>query len=60
MLQGLVSLLQNPQAVLEHGQMILDGCKNTQGILDSLMLQESTVQVNLESGLESEEQTELL
>jgi hypothetical protein len=25
MLQGLVTLLQNPKALVEHGQMILDG-----------------------------------
>jgi len=60
MLQGLVSLLQNPQAVLEHGQMILDGRKNTQGILENLMLQESSAQVNFENGLDAEEQAEPL
>jgi hypothetical protein len=40
MLQGLVSLLQNPKALVEHGQMILDGRKNSHKVLESLFLQE--------------------
>lgn len=48
MLQGLVSLLQNPQALMEHGQMILDGRKNSQKILESLLLAECAVQVEAE------------
>jgi hypothetical protein len=38
MLQGLVSLLQNPQALLEHGQMILDGRAQAQDILAVFVL----------------------
>lgn len=45
MLQGLVLLLQNPQALMEHGQMILDGRKNSHKILESLLLAECAVQV---------------
>ncbi|MDL2313822.1 DUF3150 domain-containing protein [Desulfovibrio sp. OttesenSCG-928-C14] len=37
MLQGLVSLLQHPGDLMEHGQMILDGRKNAGTILDSLL-----------------------
>ena len=48
MLQGLVSLLQNPQALMEHGQMILDGRKNSHKILESLLLAECAVQVEAE------------
>ena len=48
MLQGLVSLLQNPQALMEHGQMILDGRKNSHKILESLLLAECAVQVESE------------
>ncbi len=48
MLQGLVSLLQNPQALMEHGQMILDGRKNSRKILESLLLAECAVQVESE------------
>lgn len=48
MLQGLVSLLQNPQALIEHGQMILDGRKNSHKILESLLLAECAVQVESE------------
>ena len=48
MLQGLVSLLQNPQALMEHGQMILDGRKNSRNILESLLLAECAVQVESE------------
>jgi len=62
MLQGLVSLLQNPQALLEHGQMILDGRKNTQGILESLVTNEFAVdefatEVALTEDLASQENT---
>ena len=45
MLQGLVSLLQNPTALVEHGQMILDGRKNSHKVLESLFLQECAEQV---------------
>lgn len=48
MLQGLVSLLQNSQALMEHGQMILDGRKNSRNILESLLLAECAVQVEAE------------
>ena len=48
MLQGLVSLLQNPQALMEHGQMILDGRKNSHKILESLLLAKCAVQVEAE------------
>ena len=48
MLQGLVSLLQSPQALMEHGQMILDGRKNSHKILESLLLAECAVQVETE------------
>lgn len=37
MLQGLVYLMQNPQALLEHGQLILDGHRATNDLLDSLL-----------------------
>lgn len=50
MLQGLVSLLQNPQALMEHGQMILDGRKNSHKILESLLMAECEVQVQAEKG----------
>lgn len=48
MLQGLVSLLQNPQALMEHGQMILEGRKNSHKILESLLLTKCAVQVEAE------------
>ena len=48
MLQGLVSLLQNPQALMEHGQMILDGRKNPHKILETLLMTECAVQVEAE------------
>lgn len=38
MLQGLVSLLRTPQELLTHAQMILDGRKNSQSILESLAI----------------------
>jgi hypothetical protein len=37
MLQGLVSLLRNPEALLEHGQMILEGNKQAQDVLGSFL-----------------------
>ena len=37
MLQGLVSLLRNPDALLEHGQMILDGNKQAGDILGGFL-----------------------
>lgn len=45
MRQGLVSLLQNPHALMEHGQMILDGRKSSHNILESPLLEECTVVV---------------
>ncbi len=56
MLQGLVSLLQNPQALMEHGQMILDGRKNSHKILESLLLAECAVQVEAEKNGEGSEE----
>ena len=38
MLQGLVSLLQNPSALLEHGQKILEGRVQTQDVLATLVM----------------------
>ena len=55
MLQGLVSLLQNPQALMEHGQMILDGRKNPHKVLESLFMAECTVQTEEEANTESGE-----
>ncbi len=37
MLQGLVSLLRNPDALLEHGQTILDGRKRARDVLGSFL-----------------------
>ena len=37
MLQGLVCLLQNPAALLEHGQKLLDGIQNSQDVLSGLL-----------------------
>lgn len=54
MLQGLVALLQNPKALLEHGQMILDGQKNSHKILESLLLAECAVQVEAEKNAPSD------
>ncbi len=61
MLQGLVALLQNPKAVLEHGQLILDGHKNPKSVLEGLLLQECAKGVELESlaDFEGEEDEEL-
>ncbi len=42
MLQGLVCLLQNPTALLEHGQGILDGRRNAQGVLEALLASPDT------------------
>jgi hypothetical protein len=50
MLQGLVSLLQNPQALFEHGQKILDGQAQAQDILAALLLSQ-----NVASGIETDE-----
>ncbi len=54
MLQGLVSLLQNPQALMEHGQMILDGKKNSHKILEGLFLRECQDQLNAEETEDAE------
>lgn len=59
MLQGLVSLLQNPQALMEHGQMILDGRKNSHKILESLLLAECAVQVEAEKHNEDSQEEPL-
>jgi hypothetical protein len=37
MLQGLVSLLRNPNALLEHGQMILEGNKQANDVLGAFL-----------------------
>jgi hypothetical protein len=47
MLQGLVSLLQNPQALLEHGQMILDGQAQAQDIL-AVFVQKAAPELGVE------------
>ena len=54
MLQGLVSLLQNPQALREHGQLILDGRRNPKKVLESLFLDALPDQAS-ENSLEREE-----
>lgn len=59
MLQGLVSLLQNPQALMEHGQMILDGRKNPHKVLESLFMAECAVQVEAETQTASKESGEM-
>lgn len=55
MLQGLVSLLQNPQALFAHGQIILDGRKDAKDMLESL-LQKSPAQVGKEEDTTSVEE----
>jgi len=55
MLQGLVSLLQNPQALLEQTQMLLDGRQNPHQVLESLFMAECGVQVEAETKAASEE-----
>ena len=55
MLQGLVALLQNPQALMEHGQMILDGRKNPHKVLESLFMGECAVQAEEEANTASDE-----
>lgn len=42
MLQGLVTMLQNPTVLMEHGQMILDGRQNSHGILESFLMEGGT------------------
>ena len=37
MLSGLVCLMQNPKALLAHGQQLLDGMKNSHDILDGFL-----------------------
>lgn len=49
MLQGLVTLLQNPQALMEQAQMLLDGRKNPHKVLESLFMAECAVQVKAEA-----------
>ena len=56
MLQGLVSLLQNPQILLEHGQMILDGRKNAHTVLESLFVAECAEQAEAEANSQSPEE----
>lgn len=59
MLQGLVSLLQHPQMLMEHGQMILEGRKNPHKILESLFMVECAVQVEAEAKDASGEDDEM-
>lgn len=49
MLQGLVSLLQHPQTLMEHGQMILEGRKKPHKILESLFMAKCAVQAEAEA-----------
>ena len=49
MLQGLVSLLQQPEMLVAHGQMILDGRENAHGILQSLFQGECAEQAEEEN-----------
>lgn len=58
MLQGLVALLRNPEALLEHGQMILDGNKRAGDVLDSF-LQDLTVAVDVAEFIAESETAEL-
>lgn len=51
MLQGLVSLLQNPQALMEQAQMLLDGRQNPHKILESLFMAECAVQVEAQPAM---------
>ena len=55
MLQGLVSLLRNPLAIMEHGQMFMDGRKYSNEILESLGLDECYGQVEELGDAEAEE-----
>ena len=59
MLQGLVSLLQHPQTLMEHGQMILEGRKNPHKILESLFMAEYAVQAEAEAKAASGEDGEM-
>ena len=49
MLQGLVALLQNPQALAGHAQMILDGRINSHKVLESLFMKECATQLAAEA-----------
>jgi hypothetical protein len=53
MLQGLLSLLQNPSVLLEHGRMILEGRSHTQDIVD-LLLQGSDINIENDFGIDTE------
>lgn len=59
MLQGLVSLLQHPQTLMEHGQMILEGRKKPHKILESLFMAECAVQTEAEARAASGENDEM-
>ena len=51
MLQGLVTLLQRPQILLEHGQMILDGRKNAHTVLESLFISDCVEELEVEEDM---------
>ena len=53
MLQGLVSLLQAPQTLLEHGQMILDGRKNAHTVIESLFISDYVEEMEVEEEAEN-------
>ena len=59
MLQGLVSLLQHPQTLMEHGQMILEGRKKPHKILESLFMAKCAVQAEAEVKAASGEDDEM-
>ena len=59
MLQGLVSLLQHPQTLMEHGQMILEGRKNPRKVLESLFMAKCAVQAEAEARAASGEDDEM-
>ena len=59
MLQGLVSLLQHPQTLMEHGQMILEGRKKPHKILESLFMAKCAVQAEAEAKAASGEDDEM-
>ena len=63
MLQGLVSLLRNPEALLEHGQMILDGNKLAGdvlgGFLQDLPVTGDIAEFIAESGASERQETDM-
>ena len=56
MLQGVVCLLQNPSALLEHGQGILDGRRSPQDILTALVVEPGVMVAASEPGEPMEEE----